>query len=115
MKRGSSLRFIEWPMPLTSAVVFRSMVSFLGQPFGRQLNGFDDVDVARTPTEVARDGLADFELGGLLVSCEQRAAGHHHSRSAIAALQSVLFPEAFLDGVKLPVFLQALDSGQLVP
>jgi hypothetical protein len=90
------------------------MVFSFGQPLGRRLNRLDDVHIASAPAEVSRNGLADFELGRLLVAGQECGAGHHHPRRAVAALQPVLLPETFLNGVKLPVLLQALDGGELV-
>src|SRR5262249_13489408 len=37
-------------------------------------------------------------------------AGHHHSRCAVAALQSVLFGETLLHGVQLAALLEPLDG-----
>jgi len=48
-----------------------------------------------------------------LVRARKRAAGHQHARRAIAALQAVLLPEAFLDGVQLAVALEPLDGRDL--
>src|SRR5947209_17437426 len=120
MKRGSSLRFIECPMPQTSALVrgessrgvpsfvVAMVASLLAKLRGRVLHGLDDVDVAGAATEVARDRAADLVLAGVLVVLEQRAAGHHHAGRAEAALQAVLLHEAFLHRMQLAVLLEAL-------
>src|SRR5262245_48235775 len=98
MKRGSSLRLIEWPIPPTSAVVRGSMVSSSLPKLGRRvLDGLHDVHVARTAAEVARDRVPDVALGGRLVLAQERNARHHHAGRAVAALEAVLLPEAFLD------------------
>src|SRR5262245_8280240 len=97
MKRGSSLRLSEWPMPPISGVVAGAMRSSLPQPGRRVLHGLDDVHVPRAAAEVARDGLPDLVFAGARVPLQQRAARHHHARRAVAALQAVLLPEAFLD------------------
>src|SRR5215471_5865079 len=122
MKRGSSLRFIEWPMPHTSALVFGvprsslvAMVSSLAQLGGGVLHRLDDVDVARAAAQVARDRVADLILAGVLVLLQQRAAGHHHAGRAEAALQAVLLHEAFLDRVQLAVLLETLDGLHIAP
>src|SRR6185369_4389824 len=70
---------------------------------GCMLDGLDDVDVSGAAAEIAGDGLADFELAGIVVLFEQGDAGEHHARRAIAALEAVLLPEAFLDRVELAV------------
>src|SRR6476469_9098718 len=86
MKRGSSLRLTEWPMPPISALVRgsaavvmvvaprstggdRRRAGRLGvggrlQLAGRLLDRLDDIDVARIATQVAADALADLGLGG---------------------------------------------------
>src|SRR5258708_36197677 len=98
MKRGSSLRRIEWPMPQTSAVVLSVMmlVSLCGgrAPLGGGvLHRLDDVHVARAAAEGAGDRLPDLELAGIGVAREQRVARDHHARRAAAALQALLLPQ----------------------
>src|SRR6476619_1743223 len=115
MKRGSSLRLTEWPMPPISALVRGSAAVVmvvaprstggdrrgagrlgLGgrlQLAGRLLDRLDDVDVARTATQVAADALADLGLGGVRVLAEQPGRLHDHARGAEAALEAVLVPE----------------------
>src|SRR5882724_8130335 len=128
MKRGSSLRFIEWPMPPTSALVLgvalpslfvammiRSLALRLAQLGGGVLHRLDDVDVTGAAAEVAGDRLADLLLAGVLVLLEQRAAGYHHAGRAEAALQAVLLHEPLLDGVQLAVLLEPLDGLDLAP
>src|SRR6185436_10124064 len=105
MKRGSSLRLTEWPMPPTSKLVLGSVAMVLlprrGHRLGRVLDGFDDVDVPRAPAQVSGNRLADLELGRRGIRLEQRIARHHHPRGAVAALEAVLLREAFLDGIEL--------------
>src|SRR6187549_1073146 len=130
MKRGSSLRFIEWPMPEISGEVLGSMAlsSARGdrgggrrgldgqrrlQLGGGMLDGFDDVDVAGAAAEVAGDRLADLLLRRVRVARQQGGAGEHHPRRAVAALQAVLLPEPVLDRVQGAVLLQPLDGGDL--
>src|SRR2546425_4646516 len=96
MKRASSLRLTEWPMPpISTATSFTSVGG--GNCLGRGLrlrlahlprrvpHGLHDVHVARAAAEVARDGLADLQLGGVGVALEQRDGGHHHAGRAEAA------------------------------
>src|SRR5260370_25984990 len=122
MKRGSSLRLIEWPMPPTSGEVrgvAMASDSFLARPrfllarprcSGGVLDGLDDVVVPRAPAEVAGDGPADVGFGGVRIRLQKRAARHHHAGGAVAALQTVLLVKALLDRVELSVFLEALDG-----
>src|SRR6266568_3798150 len=113
MKRGSSLRRIEWPIPATSGVVLGGIGRLL-HAAGGVLDRLDDVDVAGAAAQVPRDGLADLELARRRVPGQQRRRGHHHARRAEAALQAVLLPEAELDRVELALLLQALDGGERV-
>src|SRR2546426_5168853 len=103
-------------MPHTSGLVLGSLIGILlllPQVLGCGLDGLDDVRVAGAAAEVAADRFADLRLGGILVAGEQGAARQHHPRGAVAALQPVLLPERFLDGVQLAVLLQAFHRGDL--
>src|SRR5438067_4366233 len=81
---------------------------------GGVLDGLDDVHVPGAAAQVPGDGLADLRLARVPVAIEERAARQHHSRRAVAALQAVLLPEAFLHGVELAVLLEALDGSDLM-
>src|SRR5216683_32952 len=107
MKRGSSLRFMEWPMPQIFASVFSLSMHFLR----RVLHGAHYVQVTRAAAQVAGDRLADLLLARVLVALEQRRARHQHSRRAVAALQRVLLGEGFLHRMELAALLEALDGG----
>src|SRR5215831_12827995 len=114
MKRGSSLRFIEWPMPqiLASVLGVMSPMEFSSTHlFGGVLHRLDDVHIAGAAAQVARDRLADLLLARVLVAREERAGGHEHSRRAEAALQTVLLGETLLHRVELASLLQSLDRG----
>src|SRR5882724_2613094 len=121
MKRGSSLRFIEWPMPQILASVLGSLIAWLlgsdrralTHLLGRVLHGLDDVDVPGAAAQVPRDRLADLLLARVLVALQQRARGHQHARRAESALQTVLLGEALLHRMELAALLQALDRGDL--
>src|SRR5262249_43462532 len=106
MKRGSSLRLIEWPTPPTSAVV-RGAIGFSStQPCGGVLDRFHDVDVPGAAAQVPGDRVADLGFRRIRVASEQRDAGHHHPRRAVAALQAVLLPEPFLDRMQRAALLE---------
>src|SRR6266705_1091840 len=107
MKRGSSLRFMEWPMPQIFASVFNLSMHFLRGVLHR----LHDVEIPGAAAEIPRDRLADLLLARVLVALEERAAGHQHSGRAEAALQRVLLGERFLHRVELATLLQALDRG----
>src|SRR5262245_2535465 len=103
MKRGSSLRLTECPMPPTSGVVFGAMLcSLLRARRGRRvLHALDDVHVAGTATQVSGDRPPDVFLARARVGLQQRVARHHHPGRAVAALEAVLLPEALLDRIEL--------------
>src|SRR5512135_1245953 len=113
MKRGSSLRLIECPIPPTSAVVLGAMVALLLLLGGRVLHRLDDVHVARAAAQVAGDGVADLVLGRLLVAPQQGVAGEHHAGRAETALQAVLLHEPLLDRIELRVLFQPFDGHHL--
>src|SRR5256885_5147688 len=114
MKRGSSLRFMEWPMPQILASVLGSlMMSPLAHLLGRVLHGLHDIDVTGAAAEIPRNGLADLLLARVLVALEKRARGHQHARRAEAALQAMLLGEALLHRMELAALLQPLDRGDL--
>src|ERR1044072_1813602 len=114
MKRGSSLRFMEWPMPqILASVLGLLMVSPLAHLLGRVLHGLHDIDVTGAAAEIPRNGLADLLLARVLVLLEQRARRHQHARGAESALQAVLLGEALLHRMELAALLQPLDRGDL--
>src|SRR5215813_4650996 len=75
------------------------------------LDRLDDVVIAGAPAEVALELVPDLVFARVRVALEDLVRRHDHARRAETALESVLLPEALLDGVKLAVFGQALDRG----
>src|SRR3974377_413694 len=110
MKRGSSLRLIEWPMPPPSAVVRGPVVPPSPRPGGRILDRLDDVHVPGAAAEIAGDRVADLRLRRIRRASEDRDARQHHPRRAVAALQTVLLPETLLNRVELPFRLESFDG-----
>src|SRR5260221_14278447 len=123
MKRGSSLRFIEWPMPQILASVLGSLIAGLlmrlrstlrlAHFLGRVLHGLDDIHIARAAAQIPANSLADLLLARILVAYEERARGHQHARRAESALQAVLLGEALLHRMELAALLQSFDRGDL--
>src|SRR5215468_6545488 len=95
--------------------IFASVLGSIALPhlLGRVLHGLDDIDVAGAAAEIARDRLADVLLARVLVALEERHTRHHHARSAVAALQSVLLGEALLHRMQLSALLEAFDRTHL--
>src|SRR5450755_3055042 len=121
MKRGSSLRRTEWPKPrmtgasgmgLTQLLRARLPDAHRGLAAQRRrpvLDGSDDVDVASTATQVARDTAPDLRLGRARIGGQQGLCAEQHAGRAEPALQAVLLEEALLQSVQLAVLLQAFD------
>ena len=65
------------------------------------LDGLDNVVVAGATTQVARQAVADLRLGGPRGALQHLMGNHDHAGGAEPTLQAMLFPEPFLDGVKL--------------
>src|SRR6266536_5468095 len=77
---------------------------------GGPLDGLDDVVIPGAATEVALQPVADLGLRRSRIALEELGGRHDHARSAEAALEPVLLPEAFLDRVELAVLGHALDG-----
>jgi len=67
--------------------------------------------IACATAEVAFDAMSDFFAGGSGGFSEQLDASHDHAGSAVAALETVTFPKAFLDGMKFAVLSETFDGG----
>ena len=86
------------------------MVTTIAPPLvGGVLNRFDDVVVAGATAEVALEAEANRFLVGVGLVLQQANGRHDHAGGAVAALQAVLLPEAFLDRVQLAVLLEPFD------
>src|SRR5689334_2359336 len=113
MKRGSSRRLIALPIRRSAVAAMTPSLLPGGHLLGRPLDRLDDVVVAGAPAEVAFQLVTDLLLARRRVALQHLAGGHDHARRAEAALQTVLLPEALLDGMQLTVLGQALDRGDL--
>ena len=85
------------------------------QFFRRPLNRIHNVRIPSATAQVAFQAVGDFFACRLRVALEQLHAGHDHSGRAVAALQTVTFPEPLLDGVQLAVAGQAFNGGDFAP
>jgi hypothetical protein len=77
---------------------------------GRSLHGSNDVLVSRAAAEVSLETVPDFLFGRAGIAFEQLSGGHDHSWRAKAALQSVLVPKSFLNGMQVSVFGDSFDG-----
>src|SRR5215813_10805398 len=110
---GPSGRGIESPTPLTSRVVF--MVDMSGAPRGGRLGGLadggDHLRIARAPTEIARNAVANLLLARLRILGEEGGGGHEDAGDAEAALGHAVADEGVLQRVEDAVRAEALDGG----
>src|ERR687893_2773383 len=109
-RAGSSLRGTPPPTNFSGASVT------CAPPLGRrgrlrlpvrvlldELDGLDDVLVARATAEVPFEALPDLRFGGVRLLLEKADGGHDHARRAVAALEPVRLVEGLLHGVPEPV------------
>src|ERR1700749_1013207 len=107
MKRGSSRRLREQPMPssLDSRSAFESGLmdassgggsSVAAELAGRVLNGLDDVLIPGTAAQIAGHPVTNLLVRGVGVFFEQSIGAGDHPRGAESTLQAVLLHEAFL-------------------
>src|SRR6476619_7035909 len=104
MNRSSSLRLTLCPMPRISSVAWAITVSLgargnggVACGGGGRLDRLDDVHVAGTPADVARDRPPYVLVGRVVVLLDQGGADEHHPGGAVAALQAVFLFERRLD------------------
>src|SRR5918997_715644 len=74
-----------------------------------ELDGLDDVLVARAAAEVAFETLPDLLLRRVRLLLEQADGGHDHAGGAVTALQPVSLVESMLNRVQQPVVYDAPD------
>jgi hypothetical protein len=80
---------------------------------GCRFHGIHNVLIARAPAQVSSQGFTDFFFGWRSIAGQKLMRAHDHSRRAVSALQSVLFPEALLQWMEFAVFGHALDSHEV--
>src|SRR5579863_5381987 len=106
ISRGSSLRLRGLPINRVVMRVSRIAEFANGSAlarahlFGRVLYRFYDVLVTGATTEVAGKRAANLGFLRISIALQKIDRRQDHSRRAIAALQAVFFPEAFLHGVQ---------------
>src|SRR3990172_1275307 len=139
MKRASSLRNLEVPMPCSFSsrssvsaelpiLILRSksyvQIEEMHPPysskyrsrwccrhlFGGALHCLDDVLVTRAAAQIAGHPVADFLLRRIGRFFQQAIGAGDHARRAVAALQGVLLVECFLQSMQSGRLLQAFDG-----
>jgi hypothetical protein len=77
------------------------------------LDGVDDVLIAGAAAEVSLDAVPNLVFAWIRVVVEQLLDRHDHARSAEPALQPVLVPKRFLDGVHVAIARHPFDRRDL--
>src|SRR4030095_9464114 len=77
-------------------------------------DGRNDIAVAGAAAEVAGDRFFDLLFGWLVRLAKEPIGGHEHSRSAIAAFDSVIFPESFLERMQSFILRQPLHGNDFI-
>ena len=78
------------------------------------LNGGQDVGICAAAADVAAHGFADIGVGPSAGFFQQSDGRHNLAGGAIAALETVVFDEGGLHGMKPAGFAKAFDGGDLV-
>jgi len=86
-----------------------------GRGSRRSFHGIHDVLVPRAAAEIPLNRIPDFRLVGVRDAVKELLAGHHHSRSAKAALETVFLPERLLYPVHLAGCRQTFDGRHRSP
>src|SRR5450631_2673156 len=73
----------------------------LSHPFRSILYGSYNVLIAGAATDVAFETFADLSFGWIGIVFEQLVGGHNHTRCTETTLQSMLFPETFLQRMQV--------------
>src|SRR4051812_8392900 len=93
-----------------SARLGRLLAAHLGR---RVLHGLDDIVIACAAAQVALQAMTNLFFARVRITLQQIAGGYDHTGGAVAALEPVALPEAFLQGVQLAVLRQPFDGGDL--
>src|SRR5262249_60507350 len=80
---------------------------------GGVLNCIDDVLIAGAAAEIAFECFTDLGVRRVLRALEQFGRGHDHARRAVAALEAMLFPETFLQGMQPALGTQTFNGGEV--
>src|SRR5690554_2734768 len=96
--------------------MFRILSPSLSSPFratletsGSGLNRSDNVVIASAATDVSLQTLSNLFFSRLGVILQEIGGGQNHARSAVAALETMFFPESLLQRVQLSVGCQPFD------
>src|ERR1051325_4194467 len=109
MRRGSSRRRMLLPLSVSGLVIVGVAMALRSPCLGGGFHRVDDVLIASAAADVSFDPVAVFFFGRVGIALQDLLRCHDHSRSAEAALKTMLVPESFLHLVQLSVGCQAFD------
>ena len=95
-----------------NSCIFRG---FLVKNVTRFDHGFDDTLVAGASTEISRHEFCNPALIRVRILRQQRMGSHDGARRAKPALQSVMFPECFLNCTEILVIRQTFNRNDRPP
>src|SRR5712691_6413385 len=81
--------------------------------FCRELHRLDDVLIPGAAAKVSFQSMTDLFPRRIRIAIQKLCARDNHSGRAIAALQTVLFPETFLHRIQLAVRSQSFNRGDV--
>src|SRR5689334_14079560 len=106
IRRGSSRRRMLLPTRVSVLVMVVAPMSVASLGCGGA-HGLHDVLVAGATAEVSFEAVADLVVSRVRIALEQLLRGHDHAGRAVSALEAVLIPEGFLDGMQVAVDSEA--------
>jgi len=79
--------------------------------FSGILYSFDNILITGATADIAFEGCTNLFFAGIGIVLEEIVRGHNHAGGTEATLETVLLPEAFLDGVETAFGGESFDSG----
>src|SRR6266566_1314029 len=76
----------------------------------RVLHSLDDMLIARAATQISFQPMPNLVARRIWIAIDDLGRSYNHPRRAVATLQSVMFPEALLHRMQLPIRGQSFDS-----
>src|SRR5207247_8938090 len=76
----------------------------------RVLHGFHDMLITGATAQISLQSMPNLVARRIWIAIDDLGRGYDHPRRAVAALQTVMFPESFLHRMQLPIRGQAFDS-----
>src|SRR5436853_3576206 len=79
----------------------------------RVFHSLDDMLITGAATQIAFQPMPDLVARRIWIAIDNLGRGYDHPGCAVAALQTVMFPEPFLHRMQLPIRGQSFDSSDI--